>query len=87
MFILFIIALITGTSLYHTDLESHSIFFSVLLPIVDFFSLIALALWIVLYLHGKGIDLNARPGSGGDGFGDFFDGGGDGGGGGSDGGC
>lgn len=78
MIALFIIIIVAGTSLHFTELGSDSAFYSVLLPIICFFSLIALTLWLVLFFHRKGINQRThRRGP----FGGFFWGGGD------DGGC
>jgi len=75
-----IILIVGALSIYNADLESGSVFFSILLPIVAVVSLIALALWIVTHFHKKGINQTTNT-SGGSGL-DFFDdgsGGGDGG--------
>jgi hypothetical protein len=73
---LLVILLVGGASVYNSDFASESVFASVLLPVVSVLSLIALALWVVILFHNKGIQQKTRSelGSGiefpGDGFGD-----------------
>ena len=75
---LIVILLIGGTSFYHTDISSDAMLNGVLLPLVDFFSAVALVLWIVLFLHKRGIRQAFGTGDAGSGFGGDI-GGGDGG--------
>jgi len=62
---------------YVTDLSSESLIFSVLAPIGVVLSFIALALWVVILFHNKGISQQASTGDvgGSAGLGDFGEGG------------
>jgi hypothetical protein len=75
---LLVILLVGGLSFHYAELGSASALRSVILPIAVLLSLIALALWLVLFFHRYGI--NQRTGSGDGGFGDGGCSGGDGGG-------
>ena len=71
----FILITATGVSSFtYTDIESSGAFHSIVLPIVDVMSLIAIAIWFVMMFHKKGVSQTIDSG-GGDGGG--FDGGGD----------
>ncbi len=74
---LLVILLVGFSSAWFTDLSSESVFLSVFLPLIDALALLALVVWIVLFLHTRGAKLH-RPydSSGG---GSPFDGSGDGG--------
>ena len=61
---LLIILLAGAVSIYNSDLDSESVFPSVLLPVVSVLSLIALALWMVACFHRKGIEQTIKPESG-----------------------
>ena len=50
-----IILLVGYVSVRHVDLESGSLLTGVLLPILIFVSLVALAMWVVMFLHGHGV--------------------------------
>ena len=75
MISLLIIIAITATSLHFTDMESSSAFYGIFLPLINFLCFVALALWLVLHMHKKGI--NQHTSSSDSGGGGFF--GGDGG--------
>ena len=79
---LLIIVLIGGTSFVYTDIDSSSVFYSGVLPLLVLLALVAAALWFVLLFHRLGVTqtTHSRGGEPG-GFGDFD------GGGGGDGGC
>ena len=67
MIIKLICILLAGfLSLKFTDLQSESVFFSWVLPVCFFISLIALAIWAVSFFYQKGISQNttSRGGSG-----------------------
>ena len=69
-----------SVSLYFTDIESKSVLLSVLLPIVDLISLIALAFWFVWLFHKRGVKqtFSSSSETGGVGMGgDFLGGDGD----------
>ena len=66
-----IILMVGGLSIYNSDIGSESAFVSILLPIASVISLIALALWIVVLFHKRGISQSTKPG-GASGM-DFFD--------------
>ena len=74
---LLVILLVGFSSAWFTDLSSESVFLSVFLPLIDALALLALVVWIVLFLQARGANLH-RPydSSGGD---SPFDGSGDGG--------
>lgn len=68
---LLVILALAGVSFYYTDIGGDSVLASVLLPIVLVLSLIALALWLVLLFHRRGISqYSSRDGGGFDSFGD-----------------
>ncbi|MCP3665099.1 MAG: hypothetical protein GY696_21810 [Gammaproteobacteria bacterium] len=72
--ILFIIAL-GAASFTYTDIHSSSIFYSIILPLFVFISLVALGLWFVVLFYRIGINQTSST-SGGDGVGiGGFDGG------------
>lgn len=75
---LLVILLVGFSSAWFTDLSSESVFLSVFLPLIDALALLALVIWIVLFLHARSAGLRTPyDGSGG---GSFLDGsGGDGG--------
>ena len=77
-----VIVLIGATSFICTDIQSPSVFCSVVLRAIDFLALVALGLWFVLLFYGQVVKQTASP-SGGDagGFGGFDGGGGNDGGG------
>ena len=59
----FLIIVITAfISFFFTDLESDSVFFSLVLPFVDFIILIVAALWLVFLFHKFGINQTSTPG-------------------------
>ena len=60
-----------GISLFYADIESSGVFLRIVLPVVIFLSLIALALWFVILFHKKGIKqtLDSHDGGGTGGFG------------------
>jgi hypothetical protein len=62
---LIVMLVLGGLSFYHTDLGSESVWRSLVLPLLDFFFLVALAVWLVLFFHRRGIDQNASRGDGG----------------------
>ena len=64
------------TSFLHTDLNDPNIFFSLFLPVVNFLSLIALAIWFVILFHKNGVNQTSSS-SGDSGGGGFDSGGGD----------
>jgi len=46
-----------GASAYvFTDIDSQSVFPSVLLPLLVFFSIVAFAIWLVLFIQKAGLD-------------------------------
>ncbi len=69
-----LIIIIGTTSFIYTDIESENILFSVLLPLIDFISLVAVAIWFVIFFHRQGISQTFDSNGGGDSGG--FDGGG-----------
>ena len=67
-----------AVSIHYSDLESDAVLVSMLLPLLAVVSFIALALWLVILFHRRGISQTASPG--GDSGSDFVcggDGGGD----------
>ena len=70
---LILICAIGVTSFIFTDIGSASTFFGLVLPLVFFLSLIAIALWFVMLFHKKGVTQTTHSGGGGTGG---FDGGG-----------
>lgn len=64
---LLLILMLGFASAYYTDLSSDSTFYAVFLPLIDALALLALVIWIVLFLHARGGRLR-RPydSSGGD---------------------
>ncbi|MES9831725.1 MAG: hypothetical protein ABW157_02225 [Candidatus Thiodiazotropha sp. LLP2] len=78
---LIIIFVVGSISFYYTNIESSSAFVSVVLPIVDFFAMVALGLWFITLFHKIGINQTSNSSDGGStGFFGGGDGGGDGGG-------
>ena len=69
-----LITIIGTTSFIYTDIESQNILFSVILPLLVFLSLVAIAIWFVMFFHRQGIS-QTFDSTGGDSGG--FDGGGD----------
>lgn len=77
--LLIIIALGVPSFMY-TDIQSSSAFYSIILPLTVFVTLVSLAFWFVALFHKLGIDQTAGSSSGdSSGFGGFDGGGGDGG--------
>jgi hypothetical protein len=77
-----IIVLIGGASFVYTDIDSPSVFYSGVFPLLVLLALLALAVWCVLLFYRLGIAQTANTTAGEPGgFGDFD------GGGGGDGGC
>jgi len=57
MIIGFLVILFVGYfSWINTDLGGDSVLYSVILPFVDFLSLLFLALWVVILLHKLGVN-------------------------------
>lgn len=61
-----------GAALYYTDLGADNIWQAVILPILDFFLLSAVALWLAGGVGGN--SLSGRSGGSGNSLFDFFDG-------------
>jgi len=59
-----LIVVIGVMSFKYTDFNSSNIFFSIILPIVDFFSLVSMALWFVILFHRRGISQTVSSGGG-----------------------
>ncbi len=60
-----IILSVGAVSVYFTDLNSETALHSLFLPIIDLFSFLALALWIVIFLHRRGIQQSTAGGASG----------------------
>jgi uncharacterized membrane protein YgcG len=67
-----VIVLIGATSFIYADVHSHSVFWAIALPAIDFPAPVALGLWFALLFYRQGAKQTASP-NGGDtgGFGGF----------------
>ena len=77
---LFIIIALGVPSFIYTDIQSSSAFYSIMLPLIVFSTLVSLAFWFVTLFHKLGVNQTTSSSSGdSSGFGGFDGGGGDGG--------